>query len=78
MTIFPEGQERVRAIGWYTAVSVGGGAVGLIPGGLLTQWASWRWVLFVNVPIGIVVVGLSRRLLTETPSRNGHFDIVGR
>ncbi len=77
MTMFPEGQERVRAIGWYTAVSIGGGAIGLILGGLLTQWASWRWVLFVNVPIGIVVVALSRRLLTETPSRNGHFDVRG-
>ena len=77
MTMFQDGQERVRAIGWYTAVSIGGGAIGLILGGLLTQWASWRWVLFVNVPIGMVVIVLARRLLTETPSRNGHFDIRG-
>ena len=77
MTMFRDGQERVRAIGWYTAVSIGGGAIGLILGGLLTQWASWRWVLFVNVPIGIVVIMLSRRLLTETPGRNGHFDVRG-
>jgi EmrB/QacA subfamily drug resistance transporter len=77
MTMFQDGQERVRAIGWYTAVSIGGGAIGLILGGLLTQWASWRWVLFVNVPIGLIVIALSRRLLTETPSRNGHFDVRG-
>ena len=77
MTMFRDGQERVRAIGWYTAVSIGGGAIGLILGGLLTQVASWRWVLFVNVPIGIVVIALARRLLTETPSRNGHFDVRG-
>ena len=77
MTMFQDGQERVRAIGWYTAVSIGGGAVGLILGGLLVQWASWRWVLFVNVPIGLVVMVLARRLLTETPSRNGHFDVRG-
>ena len=77
MTMFRDGQERVRAIGWYTAVSIGGGAIGLILGGLLVQWASWRWVLFVNVPIGIIVIALSRRLLTETPSRNGHFDVRG-
>ena len=77
MTMFRDGQERVRAIGWYTAVSIGGGAIGLILGGLLVQWASWRWVLFVNVPIGIVVIALARRLLTETPSRNGHFDVRG-
>jgi EmrB/QacA subfamily drug resistance transporter len=77
MTMFQDGQERVRAIGWYTAVSIGGGAIGLILGGLLTQWASWRWVLFVNVPIGLIVIVLARRLLTETPSRNGHFDVRG-
>ena len=77
MTMFRDGQERVRAIGWYTAVSIGGGAIGLILGGLLVQWVSWRWVLFVNVPIGIVVIALARRLLVETPSRNGHFDVRG-
>src|ERR1017187_9808881 len=77
MTMFRDGQERVRAIGWYTAVSIGGGAIGLILGGLLTQVASWRWVLFVNVPIGIVVTALARRNITETPSRNGHFDVRG-
>jgi EmrB/QacA subfamily drug resistance transporter len=77
MTMFPEGRERFRALGYYTAVSIGGGAVGLILGGLLVQWASWRWVLFVNVPIGLVVIALSRRFLTETPSRNGHFDVLG-
>ena len=58
MTMFPEARERTRAIGLYTAVSIGGGAVGLIAGGMLTEWASWRWVLFVNVPIGIAVVAL--------------------
>ncbi|HEY2277407.1 MAG TPA: MFS transporter, partial [Streptosporangiaceae bacterium] len=49
---FPEGKERNRAMGVYAAMSVAGGAVGLIAGGLLTTYASWRWVLFVNVPIG--------------------------
>jgi EmrB/QacA subfamily drug resistance transporter len=77
MTMFPEGRERFRALGYYTAVSIGGGAVGLILGGLLVQWTSWRWVLFVNVPIGLVVLALARRSLTETPSRNGHFDVLG-
>ncbi len=77
MIMFPEGRERLRALGYYTAVSIGGGAVGLILGGLLTQVASWRWVLFVNVPIGLVVVALARRSLTETPSRTGHFDVMG-
>ncbi len=77
MIMVPEGRERLRALGYYTAVSIGGGAVGLILGGLLTQVASWRWVLFVNVPIGLVVLALAGRSLTETPGRNGHFDVLG-
>ena len=77
MIMFPEGRERLRALGYYTAVSIGGGAIGLILGGLLTQVASWRWVLFVNVPVGLLVLALARRSLTETPSRNGHFDVLG-
>jgi MFS family permease len=77
MIMFSEGRERLRALGYYAAVSIGGGAVGLILGGLLVQVASWRWVLFVNVPVGLVVLALARRSLTETPSRNGHFDVLG-
>ena len=61
MIMFPEGRERLRALGYYTAVSIGGGAIGLILGGLLVQVASWRWVLFVNVPVGLVVLVLARR-----------------
>ena len=52
---FPEGPPRNRAMGVYAAMSVAGGAVGLIAGGLLVQYADWRWVFFVNVPIGLVV-----------------------
>jgi EmrB/QacA subfamily drug resistance transporter len=77
MTMFRDGRERTRALGLYTAVSIGGAAVGLISGGLLTQFVSWRWVLFVNVPIGLVVALLSLRVLPETERRTGHFDIVG-
>ncbi|MCW2673353.1 MAG: transporter, partial [Frankiales bacterium] len=77
MTRFPQGRERTRAVGLYTAVSIGGSAVGLIAGGMLTQWASWRWVLFVNVPIGMAVIALSRLVLPETPRRSGHFDLTG-
>ena len=77
MTMFPEGRERIRAIGLYTTVSIGGSAVGLIAGGMLTQWVSWRWVLFVNVPIGIVLLLVARAVLPETERRRGHFDIAG-
>ena len=76
MTMFREGRERTRAIGLYTAVSIGGAAVGLIAGGMLAEWASWRWVLFVNVPIGAVLLLLSR-ILPETERQRGRFDLAG-
>src|SRR6185437_2859826 len=50
---FPEGRERTRALALYAGVVTGGGSLGLVLGGLLTEWLSWRWVLFINVPIGI-------------------------
>jgi EmrB/QacA subfamily drug resistance transporter len=77
MTMFPEARERTRAIGLYTAVSIGGSAVGLIAGGMLSEWASWRWVLFVNVPIGIVLLALARPTLPETERQHGRFDLTG-
>jgi EmrB/QacA subfamily drug resistance transporter len=76
-TMFAEGRERMRALGLYTAVSIGGSAVGLVVGGMLTQWVSWRWVLFVNVPIGLGVLVLGRTVLPETPRHEGRFDLAG-
>ena len=76
-TIFPDGAARVRAIGLFTTVSAAGGALGLVAGGLLTQWASWRWVMFVNVPIGLAVLFLGGAVLVETERRRGHFDLAG-
>ena len=77
MTMFPAARERTRAIGLYTAVSIGGSALGLIAGGMLSEWASWRWVLFVNVPIGLVLLALARPTLPETPRQPGRFDLTG-
>jgi EmrB/QacA subfamily drug resistance transporter len=74
---FPEGRPRNRAMGVYAAMSVGGAAVGLVAGGLLTTYASWRWVMFVNVPIGIVVAVLAARVLPESDRRSGRFDLPG-
>ncbi|HMC40615.1 MAG TPA: MFS transporter [Acidimicrobiales bacterium] len=76
-TVFPEGPARVRAIGLFTTVSAAGAALGLVAGGLLTEWASWRWVMFVNVPIGLAVITLGYRILEETPRRHGRFDLAG-
>ncbi len=76
-TFFPEGPERVRAIALYTTVSAGGAAIGLVAGGLLTDLVSWRWVMFVNVPIGLAVLLVAPLVLTETERRHGRFDLVG-
>jgi EmrB/QacA subfamily drug resistance transporter len=76
-TMFDEGRERMRAIGYYTAVSIGGSAVGLVAGGILTQWASWRWVMFVNVPIGIGLLVAAHTVLPETARRTGQLDVAG-
>ena len=65
-TTFPEGSPRNRAMGVYAAMSIGGAAMGLLAGGLLTTYASWRWVLFVNVPIGVAVALLAPRALPES------------
>ncbi len=74
---FAEGRERTRALGLYTAVSVGGAAIGLIAGGILTEFASWRWVMFVNVPIGVAVLVGAFLALSETARQHGKFDLPG-
>ncbi|HUN34151.1 MAG TPA: MFS transporter [Trebonia sp.] len=87
---FPEGRERVRALAIYSGVVTGGGSLGLVLGGLITEWLSWRWVLFINVPIGIAVVIATPLFVAETPrlrpgggvaspgSRGaGRFDLAG-
>jgi EmrB/QacA subfamily drug resistance transporter len=77
MSVFPEGRERVRAIGLFAAVSVGGAATGLLAGGVLVQFLSWRWVFFVNVPIGLAVLAIGGAVIDETPRRPGRFDLTG-
>lgn len=76
-TTFPEGPPRNRAMGVYAAMSGGGAAVGLVAGGLLTTYLSWRWVMFVNVPIGIAVALTAPRVLGESSRQRGRFDLPG-
>ena len=76
--LFAEGAERNKAMGVWGAVAGSGGAVGVLLGGMLTQWAGWEWVLFVNVPIGIAAAMLAPRLLPEIRNEGErHFDIAG-
>ena len=76
-TNFEEGAERNRAFGVFAAVSGSGAAIGLLAGGMLTSWASWRWVLFVNVPIGIFIAMIARQYINESEKHPGRFDLVG-
>jgi len=78
-TTFKEGSDRAKALGVWAAIAIGGSAVGLVLGGVLTQYFSWPWIFFVNVPVGIVTFALSFRLIPE--SRDEHvernYDIAG-
>jgi EmrB/QacA subfamily drug resistance transporter len=78
-TTFAEGKERSRALGVWAAIAIGGSAVGLILGGILTQAFSWPWIFFVNVPVGIVGFVLSWRLIPETSDEHAApaYDIAG-
>lgn len=65
-TTFPEGRDRTRALAIWSAIAAAGSAVGLLLGGVLTDVASWRWVFFVNVPVGVVAVALAARFVPES------------
>ncbi|HET8755723.1 MAG TPA: MFS transporter [Solirubrobacteraceae bacterium] len=76
--LFAEGAERNKAMGVWGAVAGSGGAVGVLLGGMLTEWAGWEWVLFVNVPIGIFAAAIAPRLLPESRNEGErHFDVAG-
>src|SRR5947207_3672754 len=64
-TTFAEGRERTKALGVWSAIAAGGGAVGLVLGGFLTETLSWRWVFFINLPIGIVAALLALRYISN-------------
>ena len=76
--IFDEGKERNRAFGIYAAITAGGAAIGLILGGVLTQYASWRWVFFVNLPIAAVAIAGAIRFVPDSKDEDAKgFDIPG-
>ena len=78
-TTFAEGRERTKAMGVWSAIAAGGGAVGLLLGGVLTDLFSWPWIFFVNVPVGIAAFVLSLRFVPESKDSHQHkaFDIAG-
>lgn len=78
-TNFPGNRERTRALGVWSGISAGGGAAGLLAGGILTTALSWQWIFFVNVPIGALVVLAALRFIPESVADLGHrrFDLAG-
>jgi len=78
-TTFREGRERNVALGIWGAASGSGGAAGVLLGGALTSALSWSWIFFINVPVGVLVIGVSRWLLQESRAdlRHRHFDFAG-
>ena len=76
---FQEGAERTKALGVWAAIAVGGGAVGLLLGGILVDVLSWPWIFFVNVPVGVIAFFLSLRFVPESREEGAHrsFDIAG-
>jgi EmrB/QacA subfamily drug resistance transporter len=78
-TTFSEGVERARALGVWAAIAIGGSAVGLILGGVLTQSFSWPWIFYVNVPVGVVGFVLALRLIPESRNEQAEssYDVAG-
>src|SRR3954466_12864492 len=78
-TTFAEGPERTKALGVWGAIAAGGGAVGLLLGGVLTESLSWEWIFFVNIPIGVAAFLASLRYVPESRAekRPGGADFAG-
>jgi EmrB/QacA subfamily drug resistance transporter len=78
-TTFTENSERTRALGVWSAIAAGGGAVGLLLGGALTDLVSWQWIFIVNVPVGLITLVMALRSVPESRAELGHrsFDFAG-
>ena len=78
LSIFKEGSERNKALGVWSMVAAGGGAVGLIVGGVLTQYVDWRWIFFINIPIAIAVVFAALKYVPASlPQAKQRVDVLG-
>src|SRR3954449_4781153 len=79
MTLFTEPRERAKAMGIFGFVASGGGSLGVLLGGVLTNWLDWHWIFLVNLPIGVAVIALSMRLLPGGGAvpQKGRLDVAG-
>ncbi|MGH2862828.1 MAG: MFS transporter [Solirubrobacteraceae bacterium] len=75
---FTAGAERHRAIALWSSMNGAGGAIGVLLSGMITQWASWRWILLINVPIGVIAAAAALRVVKEHRSgKRESFDVLG-
>jgi len=74
-TNFAEGHERTRAVSYYAAAAGASATVGLVLGGVLAEWVSWRAGFYINLPIGVGLIVAAYRYLEETPKHTGRFDL---
>jgi EmrB/QacA subfamily drug resistance transporter len=78
LTIFKEGPERNKALGIFSMVAAGGGAVGMLLGGLLTQYIDWRWIFFINIPVAALVLMAAMKYVPRSlPTAKQRVDVVG-
>src|SRR5881397_707105 len=79
MTLFTEPAERAKAMGIFGFVASGGGSIGVLLGGILTDVLNWHWIFLVNLPIGVAVCALALRLLPicRDPAASGRVDVAG-
>ena len=78
-TTFTSSEERTKALGGWSGIAAGGGAVGLLLGGVLTDLLSWQWIFFVNVPVGMIALAMAVRFVPESRASTAHrtFDLAG-
>jgi EmrB/QacA subfamily drug resistance transporter len=79
MVLFPEGPERVKAMGYYGFLMAGGGSIGMLLGGVITSQLDWRWVFLINLPVGLAVGWGALTLLKrdEAPAERPRLDVAG-
>lgn len=76
-TNFPSGPERTRAISYYASAAGISASIGLVLGGVLAEWLSWRVGFFINLPIAVALILTARKTIVETEPRPGSFDVAG-
>ena len=70
-------KELMKAFAVYGAAAPAGGTAGVFLGGVITEWASWPWVFFINIPVAVIALALTPRLMPSSPARRGSVDLVG-